>query len=452
MSLLKVTGIVNFADDFPRQNYEHRQVHVLFRVTDKKDQFIMSVKEVLSNGDCNSVKQKEVDFDNFIDLRIGEPLPENIPDLNKVFTKIEGLTSLLYSEENPTHSESLIELLCWNDERWEGNITSDNVLLTNGASHGLDLALSRFTEPGDIMFVLEPTYYLAGNFFKDHKLSVYSVKSIQELEEKVATIRVLQRLFLYIVPTNSNPMGTTLCNYDRQRLCRISNTHNIQIISDETYEFLTFDEEKEDDSNPWLHEHSSSAISGMEIVHRSDAIRFTACIPLHLLDDSVISLHTFSKIICPGLRLGWITSSTENIKALKQGGVYKSGGAFQPCLMEMLLNYIKSKEFRDHINYLRGVYAYNCEVLYGKLIGLCPSLIKITKPSGGYYLWVYADPKLGDLEKIFENHGIKIKKGVRSETNHYRICFARLRLEEWRTIDEIFNNIKTEIEYKASFT
>ena len=183
------------------------------------------------------------------------------------------------------------------------SVDPDTLFVTNGISNALDLICAHFTRPGDTIFVEEPTYFLALRIFADHDLRIVPIQTdenglvIEALEEKLAQV---QPKFLYIVPTFQNPGGHTLPDERRERLVRLSQEHDFLIVADEVYHFLNYSNQ-----------------------HIKPFAAYTD-------RETVISLNSFSKILAPGLRLGWMQAHPDKIKRLVTSGLLDSGGGLNP--------------------------------------------------------------------------------------------------------------------------
>ena len=119
-----------------------------------------------------------------------------------------------------------------------------SLFITNGASMGLHLICTLFTRPGDIVFVEEPSYFLALRIFADHELHLVPIRTdenglvIEDLEEKLTEFKPK---FLYIIPTYQNPTGHTLSAGSAGKSClTLSRQHNFLLVADEVYHFLSY--------------------------------------------------------------------------------------------------------------------------------------------------------------------------------------------------------------------
>ena len=154
---------------------------------------------------------------------------------------------------------------------------------------GLDLICTLFSKPGDTIFVEEPSYFLALRIFADHGLNVVSLPMDKQGLVIEAIEEYLDRekpVFLYTIPTFHNPSSVTLAADRRARLNQLSREHNFLIVADEVYQLLNYE-----GAPP-------------------------SPLAAYIDGNSVISLGSFSKIMAPGLRLGWIQAGGEILARL----------------------------------------------------------------------------------------------------------------------------------------
>jgi len=238
---------------------------------------------------------------------------------------------------------------------------STNALLTaNGASAALDLLCTLYTKPGDLIFVEEPTYFLARRIFADHHLQIEAVPmdkdglDVEQMEEKVN--RTKPR-FIYTIPTFHNPASVTLAQERRERLVNLAQQYNFLIIADDVYQFLAYD------TTP-----------------PKPLAAFTNQV------EQVISINSFSKILAPGLRLGWIHAHPKLIKRLAESGLLDSGGGLNPFTSGIVLYLIQAGDLVDNITKLKGIYQKRLGAMNKALAEYLPEADYLI-PHGGYYFW-----------------------------------------------------------------
>ncbi len=303
--------------------------------------------------------------DNMIHLGLGQPGNDLLPKkyLEKAAAKVlarQESSFLAYgaTRGNPEFRDSLAGFLTGHTPV---DVTPDQLMITNGNSQALDLVCTLYTRPGDTILVEAPTYFLALRIFSDHGLKLVPVPTDENGLIPAALEDILKTCtpsFLYTIPFFHNPSAVTLSAERQEELARISGTHNLRVVSDEVYWFLHFDQPPP----PSLG-------------------RFHDRCP-------VLSLGSFSKILAPGLRLGWIHTSPETIKKFSRSGLLQSGGGVNPFTSAIVEQVVREGSLADHIAGLRNVYRRRAEVLCRELKRVLPPSARFDPPRGGYFVWI----------------------------------------------------------------
>ena len=301
----------------------------------------------------------------FIDLGMGNPDLDLLP-LELLRQAAETLfaagdrRSLQYGLEqgNGYFRCALAEFLT---RAYGTNVDPGLLFVTAGASSALDLLCTLYTRPGDMIFVEEPSYFLALRIFEDHGLRVVPIPmdndgmDLDMLGEKLAEFRPK---FIYIIPTFQNPSGLTLSQARREKLVEWAQCYNFLVVADEVYHFLPYTQ--------------------------TPPQAFAA-----FADDveQVISVNSFSKILAPGLRLGWIQAHGAVIERLAGSGLLDSGGGMNPFMSALVRGVIESGGLEKNIASLRMEYAGRLKALDAALRQHLPA-VKYTLPQGGFFFWV----------------------------------------------------------------
>jgi 2-aminoadipate transaminase len=266
-------------------------------------------------------------------------------------------------------------------------VAADRLFITNGISNALDLICTLFTSPGDTILVEEPSYFLALRIFVDHGLRAIPIETdeagllIESLEEK---LREFRPKFLYVIPTHQNPSGHTLSAERRARLVELSREHDFLILADEAYHFLSYNSEPPKAFAAWTE------------------------------DAHVLSLGSFSKILAPGLRLGWIQTHPEKIQRLTGCGLLNSGGGLNPFTSAMVRGAIESGGLKQNIARLTGIYSSKLRVLDEALRRHLAGAV-YSVPSGGYFFWVRLPGAVdaSELQRRAVDFKVNFRPGVR---------------------------------------
>jgi 2-aminoadipate transaminase len=278
----------------------------------------------------------------------------------------------------------------------------DDLFVTNGISNALDLICAHFTRPGDTIFVEEPTYFLALRIFEDHDLRILPVQTdgdglvIEALEEKLTEF---QPKFLYTVPTFQNPGGYTLPQERRERLVDLSQEHDFLIVADEVYHFLNYSDQ------------------GIK--------PFAAYTDL----ETVISLSSFSKILAPGLRLGWMQAHQEVIKPLIRSGLLDSGGGLNPFTSAIVRELIEAGDLERNIANLITTYRARLSAMDTALRKETPQA-EFETPVGGFFFWVrLPGVDTGQLREEARKFNFGFRQGALFSSqggmrDYIRLCYA----------------------------
>lgn len=300
-----------------------------------------------------------------IHLGIGQPSPDLLP-LKELQTAADHAMSkndpgfLAYGAEkgDPGFRQTLAGFL---SPELQTPADLEDLLITNGNSQALDFICTLFSKPGDTILVEEPSYFLALKIFRDHHLNLISVPVdahgviIDALEEKAA---VHNPVFFYTIPTFHNPAGVTLSLERRKKLAQICSARQLLIVADEVYHFLDYND--------------------------------TGPVPMASFkeDCPLISLGSFSKILAPGLRLGWMHTNRALADRMAGAGLLESGGGLNPFTSQIVNSMISLGLLHQHIRELKSVYAKRMEALYSALRTHLSPLAEFRNPGGGYFIWV----------------------------------------------------------------
>jgi len=282
-------------------------------------------------------------------------------------------------------------------------IQSENIFVTAGVSSALDLLCTVFTQSGDTIFVEEPTYFLAPKIFADHHLNIVPISTdengldIEALEEKLTKHKPK---LLYTIPIHHNPTGATLTEQCRAKLIELAQQYDFLIVADEVYQLLSY----------------------------SNQVPQSFAKYIHL--ENILSLGSFSKILAPGLRLGWIQTHPRNIQRLIASGLLDSGGGMNPFASAVVRGVIESGDLDNHIQNLINTYHPRLLKMDSLLRDYLPDLTYAT-PRGGYFFWLRL-PEGMDATQLREKaklYNVGVRQGAlfscdNGLRNYIRLCFA----------------------------
>jgi len=282
-------------------------------------------------------------------------------------------------------------------------VDAERLFVTNGISNALDLICTLFTRSGDTIFVEEPSYFLALRIFADHGLKVVSIDTdeaglvIESLAEK---LREYKPKFLYIIPTHQNPSGHTLTEERRARLAELARDHDFLILADEVYHFLSYDIQPPKSFSAWTE------------------------------NKHVLSLGSFSKILAPGLRLGWVQAHPDMIQKLAGCGLLDSGGGLNPFTSAIVREVIESGGLTENVARLNNSYRSKLSVMKSALEKYLPQTVW-TAPQGGYFFWVRLPEGMdaAELQRKTTDFKVGFRPGVRFSSRnglreYFRLSFV----------------------------
>lgn len=292
------------------------------------------------------------------------------------------------------------------------NCGPENVLVTNGAKSALDLACRTFIEPGDRVIVTRPTYMTALQILRSHGAVFLSVGQDHEGLDAEDLEKQLRRLaangerqpkLLFDVPDFHNPTGITTSAARRMRLIELAEKYGFIILEDDPYRRIRF----EGDSVP----------------------------PVKSFDENevVVALGTVSKILAPGLRVGWAIGRKEVIDRM---AMQKSDGGTNPFSQRIIVGLMRSGKMTAHIEKLSDEMRLHRDVMVAALSEHCPQAATRV-PQGGYFLWL-TFPEGTDAEHVAAlalRHGAEVSSGRLSfpneaPGNHIRLSYSFAAPEE----------------------
>jgi 2-aminoadipate transaminase len=339
--------------------------------------------------------------EGFIDLGVGDPQFDLLPlqllrDAAQDRLSQSDNSFLQYGAEQGDgyFRAALADFL---SPRYGFPVSHEELFVTSGISGGLELLCSLFTQRGDTIFVEEPSYFLALRIFADHGLRVISIQTDENglvPEELIRALKEHHPKFLYIIPTFQNPSGHTLPEERRAQLVSLAQEHGFLILADEVYHFLSYTQAPPKSLGAYVD------------------------------SGHVISLNTFSKILAPGLRLGWLHTHPTIMKKIVAAGVLDSGGGMNPFTSAIVRTVVENGELQQNISKLVGVFSQRVKVMDECLRTNLPEA-KFTTPHGGYFFWVnLPGVDAQELQNKAQTHQVGLRPGIRfSSQNGLRDYF-----------------------------
>jgi 2-aminoadipate transaminase len=257
--------------------------------------------------------------------------------------------------------------------------TTEEICITSGSQQALDLIGRLFVDPGDVVFVELPSYIGAIGAFRNLQAELVGVRQApdgMEIEDLVAQIETCQRSgrkpkLLYVIPNFQNPSGLTVSPAKRRALLEVATRYGLLIVEDDPYGEVCFDPSMGPDLR---------SIKSMD------------------QEGRVIYLSTFSKVLAPGLRVGWIVATKpiiEKLDLVKQSTDLCGSMFDQRIVAECLRQGVVERQLPK----IREFYKQKCQAMLASLEKSMPAGVQWTRPAGGLFLWIVLPEKL-DSETI----------------------------------------------------
>lgn len=239
----------------------------------------------------------------------------------------------------------------------------DDIVITAGSQQGLDLVTRVFCNPGDVILAESPSYVGALGTFASYQAKVVHVASDAGGLDPVALRETITRLqqegrrvkFLYTIPNFSNPSGLTQSQERRREVLDACQEGGIMVVEDNPYGLLTL----EGDPQP----------------------------AMRAVDSDVIYLGSFSKILAPGFRVGWVLAphAVREKLVLAQ----ESATLCPPVFSQFAIaNYLQTSDWQGQIGAFRDMYRGRRDAMLEELAEVMPDGITWTKPAGGFFVWL----------------------------------------------------------------
>ena len=302
--------------------------------------------------------------------------------------------------------ESLASFLS-DEPCYRAPVGTDELYVSYGASHGLDVACTLFTRAGDVVWVEEPSYYLVRQVLVDHGLKIVGVPTDRDGIDVAAAAAMLERgelpapTLVYVIPTYHNPMGGVMPADRREMLADLAARRGFMVAADEAYHLL---------------HHGDPPPPPLAAYDRSDG-------------GCVVSLGSFSKVLAPGIKLGWVQARPALIDRYTYAGANYSGGG-NNLAAAIVDEAIRSGMLAGHLRELRNTYRERAAAMAEGIAAELPGA-DFRTPGGGYYFWA-ALPEGADaveLERRAPGAGVTFRAGPAFSgaglfTNCLRLCFA----------------------------
>jgi 2-aminoadipate transaminase len=365
---------------------------------------------------------------NVISLAGGLPDPNYFPvnELAEIASEVireYGWRALQYSVTRGVH-EFRMEITRFMERSGTPGERPYNIIVTSGSQQALDLLAQILVNPNDIVIVEKPTYLAAINVFKAVGARFEGIPIDEEgmrvdvLEEKLKTLKAEGKRVkvVYTVPTAQNPSGVSMSNERREVLLELAEQYDFLIIEDDPYSHFMFED------------------VDFKRLRSKDKYR-------------VIYTSTFSKILAPGLRLGWVAAHPDIIDALETAK--QNADLHTPTFNQLLATEaLKRGVVDNHIPKVKEAYRQKRDAMLESLEEHMSEVASWTKPVGGLFIFVYLDENIDTKEMLPEalSAGVAYVPGSAfyvdgSGRNTMRLNFSYPSVDEIKTAIERLSDV-----------
>lgn len=307
----------------------------------------------------------------------GLPAPELFPveDIAKVSHDLvlkEGRQLLQYAttEGRPTLRAKIAKRMA---DKYNTKVDPDDILITTGSQQCLDFVGKLFLDPDDVVLCESPSYLGALNAFNAYQPKFVEVPTDngglipEELDKILETTPNCK--FIYVIPDFQNPTGRTWSMERRQKFMEVVNKHNLPVVEDNPYGELRYEGE---------------ILPSLKSLDTKGLVMF---------------LGTFSKIFCPGLRLGWVAAEhsllTEFVKIKQSADLHTSN--FDQGVADA---YMDAYDLDEHVKEIVALYKHRRDLILKSMEEYFPAGTEWTHPEGGLFLWL-TFPEGVSARKVF---------------------------------------------------
>lgn len=334
------------------------------------------------------------------------PLVEVATAANTVLGQTEKLQ---YSKPLESLKKQIVDLM-----QKRGVIcTENNIILTSGSQQGIYLLGKLFIQNNDTIFlekILYPNVVLA---FKSYSPKIVSISTslkcginVEEIEQ--ALFKGIKPSLIYIISDGHNPMGVSISERNRKKLAEMALNYNFPIIEDDAYGFISYQNEL------------------------NKPVK-------HYCGENVFYLGSFSKMLMPALRLGWIVvpnQYVETIEIMKESLDLNVSNLSQHIVSALLNQYC----FDNHLKNINKIYKQKRDLVIKLLREYLPSVVSYSEPTHGFFIWVNFKDSVhtkGLLELSLRKYGVSfivgndfLVDGSLPGNNAIRLSFASCTLDE----------------------
>ena len=333
-----------------------------------------------------------------------------IDEVDEIFLKMDDAKKKIAFQYGPTSGyppllETLKEYL-----RTKGlPVDTHKLMITTGSLQAINILGMEFIDPGDLVLTENPSFIGGIAVFKAFQATLKGI-TLQndglDLDELEHILETEKPKILYVIPNFHNPAGIIYSLEKRKRLLQILEGKNIILLEDDAYNELYFDDKGKELSQPMM--------------------------SMDYKDIDIVYTGSFSKILGPGFRLGWMLASPE---IYEKAQIIKQGiDACSPNFTQVIANEFMEKGYLEqYLNRIRKEYAERKDLMQVALVKYMPKQVKWHEPKGGFYYWFELPEHLDSSEILKESikNGAVFVTGktfdpMAKKNNNFRLAYSNM--------------------------
>lgn len=299
-----------------------------------------------------------------ISFAAGNPAPEAFPveDVRRISKDILEENPILALQYSVTEGYTPLRNVLKERMKEQGNFNpnSDELIITSGAQQSNELAAKVLCNEGDTIICEAPSFIGSLNAFKSYNVNLVGVEldddgiNIEKLEETIKSNKNTR--LIYLIPNFQNPTGLTMSLEKRKRVYELAEKYDIFILEDNPYGDIRF---------------AGEDIQSIKSMDKSGRVIYSG---------------TFSKVLAPGIRVGYCVAPKEIISKII---VCKQVSDVHTNIWAQILaeRFLSTCDMENHLKDIRKIYKHKCELMLSEIEKNFSSKVKFTKPEGGLFIW-----------------------------------------------------------------
>lgn len=299
-----------------------------------------------------------------ISFAAGNPAPEAFPveDVKRISKDILEENPILALQYSVTEGYTPLRNVLKERMRNQGNFNpdTDELIITSGAQQSNELAAKVLCDEGDTIICEAPSFIGSLNAFKSYNVNPVGVElesdgiNIEKLEEAIKSNKNTR--LIYLIPNFQNPTGLTMSLEKRKRVYELAEKYDIFILEDNPYGDIRF---------------AGEDIQSIKSMDKSGRVIYSG---------------TFSKVLAPGIRVGYCSAPKEIVSKII---VCKQVSDVHTNIWAQILaeRFLSTCDMEKHLVDIRKIYKHKCELMLGEIEKNFSSKVKFTKPEGGLFIW-----------------------------------------------------------------